>query len=339
MKFQTANGEAVQCIDVAANGAVAVGTFLAYSSCCIYVVDQEGLELQNLLHNFSIAALKFCPTDSSLLVSVSDRIRLWNTVSGSLLAVVEPNDTDENEPYSPVEMCPFTGIDFAPDSRVFAVTDTRGLCSVWSAETNSCEIIEIFELGVNEKLLDVSFVASNFIACASETGNLFVIDRNAHRVICSNSNAVEKIMPRCQPVKLAWLHMHSLVAIAHQTSGVVSVFEFPTLDSSHPKLIGSTRNGDSIADISWDKVHPQYLVVARDSGIIQVFHIGNLDSPHFDCKIHTGASALAWTADGALLIGTVSGEVVKTSLPDTLRSGGVRLFSSEECAPSFPALA
>lgn len=331
MRFKADNlpNEVIECIDVAPNNAVAIGTFRPYSSCAVYITDSEGKTHRKLIHNFPISALKFCSLDSSILVSVSDRIRIWNSDSGSLLAVLEAEESDNS-----VQVCPFTCIDFLPESFLFAVSDTCGSVSVWDA--SSKQVVEIFQLG-SEKLFSLSFVAPGFIACLGETGSVFIIDRQAHQVVCSNS---ANLVPPCQPMRIAWLHMHSLVAVAFQTSGVVSVFEYSTLSgAANPKLIGSTKPGESIADISWDQAHPTYLVVARDSGLVQVFHKANLESPHFDSRVHAGASCLAWTMDGLLLIGNVSGEVVQTRLPDTLETGGATLLKTDHGSTSYPALA
>jgi WD40 repeat protein len=303
----------------------------------VYIFDDQGLALQKLQHNFPIASLMFCPLDSSLLVTASDQIRVWDAISGKLHAVVSPHGI-----LSAVidqEVCPFTAIDFSTDSYTFAVTDTRGTCSVWDAQTR--KPIEVFQLGTDEKLYSVSFVSANVIGCLSETGSLFIIDRSSQKVVCSNG-AFDHIgiLPRSQPVKLAWLHLHNLVAIAFQTSGLVAVFQVNSLSSPAPRLLGITTSHstcESIADISWDKHHPQYLVVARDSGVVQVFHKANLESPHFDSRTSHGASALAWTKDGGLLIGNISGEVVKTQLPaDTMETGGPLAFATPI---NYPALA
>jgi WD40 repeat protein len=346
MKFHTENHpeEVVECIAVAPNGAIAVGTFRPYSSCAVYVFDDQGLPLQKLPHNFPVASLMFCPLDSSLLVTVSDQIRVWDAISGKLHAVVSPHAiivSDEKTSAVIDEVCPFTAIDFSTDSSyTFAVTDTRGTCSVWDAQTR--KPIEVFQLGTDEKLYSVSFVSPNVIGCVSETGALYIIDRTSQKVVCSNA-ALDHIaiLPRSQPVKLAWLHLHNLVAIAFQTSGLVAVFQINSLSSPSPRLLGTTKAShstcESIADISWDKLHPQYLVVARDSGVVQVYHKGNLESPHFDSRTPLGASALAWTKDGGLLIGNISGEVVKTQLPaDTMETGGPFAFATPI---NYPALA
>ena len=254
---------------------------------------------------------------------------MWNTESGQLISVTSPHDTD-----SP-EVCPFTAIDFGA-SNLYAVTDAHGFCSIWDLDHK--DPVEVFDLG-SEKLFDVAFVSDEVVGCLGETGALYVINRPAHQVVCSQG--VEAV-PRCQPVKLAWLHGLSLVAIANQTSGTVSVYELKSTSDS-PRLLGTTKPGDSIADIVWVKSHPQYFLVARDSGAIEVWNRNNLVAPHFDLKSGSAASAVH-CVESSVLIGTTKGEVVFSELPSRMESQAVASLTYEQRwesrnSDSYPALA
>lgn len=316
--------EVINSIDASDPSSIVIGTFRPYSSCTVYIVSHNET-LHRLNHNFSIADAKLSTADPKILITVSDYIRVWNVDSGHLTAVLSPHQSEIPE------LCPFTAVSFAPDSSVFAVVDIRGFCSVW--DVNKKDPIEVFEI-CSEKLYGVSFVNDNVIGCVGESGSLYVLDRSNHHVVCSQG--IEAV-PRCQPVKLAWLPNLSLVAIAYQISGCVSVYELTTASGS-PRLLGTTKAGDSIADICWLNQFPEYLVVARDSGAVEVWSKNNLSAPHFDFMSQTPVSSVRGTANG-VLVGTVKGEVVFSDLPNILSRSEVVPFTKSTNPVSYPALA
>ena len=323
--------EVVNCIDSTPGGVVAIGVFRPYSTCAVYIYDHKGCLTQRLQHNFPISGLKISPTDPSVLVTVSDQVRIWNITNGHLISVLSHFEMD------PPELCPYTSISFSPEGGVFCTTDISGCCSIWDIAKKAP--VEVFSLGP-ERLYDSSFIANSVIACVGETGSLYTIDRDSHHVVCAQG---ESVQPRCQPTKLAWIPGLSLVAICYQTSGVVSIYERNSLSES-PKLLGSTKNmNDSIADLCWIKSNPQYLVVARDSGNIEVWNKSNLTSPHFTYKAPTAVSAVCFNY-GSVLVGDVKGNTVVSQLPARMEEGGVSSFSISrknewETNQTYPALA
>jgi WD40 repeat protein len=329
--------EAVSAIDVCGTNAskVAVGTFRPFSGCGVYLGSRPGFEApKRLHHNFPIADLKFSSSvnGTQYLVTASDFIRLWNADNGHLLSVMSPHA--EQLP----ELCPFTAVSFAPSSDVFAVVDIKGFCSVWNVSKGTP--LEVYEIA-SEKLVGVSFVSSNVIGCVGESGALYVLDRSTHEAICSQG--ATSVIPRCQPVKLAWLPHLSLVGVAYQVSGCVSLFDLRTPKEA-PRLIGTTSNGGSIADICWLETNPEYLVVARDNGQVQVWSKNNLNAPHFEYR-EANASCLRAVPDG-VLVGTSDGKLVHVALPSNMSSNIVPEFSDscmptidQEATASYPALA
>lgn len=311
--------EVVSSIDCVGTDVV-VGTFREHATCPVYSF-QNGRKVKKFQHNLPVADLKICPSDPTIMVTVSDYIRVWNRVSGELVSVMAPHEV------SP-DMCPFTAVDFSPESTVFAVVDVRGFCSVFDAKKT--EPIEVFEIGT-ERLYGVCFVAKDVIACVGESGAIYVIDRLSHQVVCSHGVAVQ---PPCQPTKLAWLPGKSLVAVANQTAGVFSVFELASMAAS-PRLLGSSKPADSIADIKWIPSHPQYLVVARDSGLVEVWNKNNLHAPHFSERMNQSAAAVA-CSDAGVFVGTANGEIVVTPLPTSLDATQIPPFLHQA---SYPALA
>ena len=304
-----------------------VGTFRPYSPCPVYIVSRVNNSILNrLIHNYPIADLKLSPSDPSMLVTVSDLIRVWNIDSGHLVWVQSPHGDQVPD------LCPFTAVSFAPSSPgIFAVVDVKGFCSVW--DTAKKEAVEIYEIA-SEKLVGVSFVTDNVIGCVGDSGAVYVLDRTKHEAICSQGP--QSIVPRCQPVRLAWLPHLSMVAVAYQVTGCVSVYDLSSC-STTPRLVGTTKSGESIADICWLKSNPEYLVVARDSGAIEVWSRNNLNAPHFDYCCDVGAASLCCANEG-VLIGTIDGRVVCSPLPSNLSANPITAFS-ESPAISYPALA
>jgi WD40 repeat protein len=323
--------EVINCIDSTAGGVVAIGVFRAYSTCSVYVYDHTGVLSHRLQHNFPISGLKISPSDPSILVTVSDQVRIWNITSGHLVSVLSHFEQD------PPELCPYTSVSFAPEGNVFCTTDVNGCCSIWDVAKKAP--IEVFSLG-SERLYDSSFIVNSVIACLGETGSLYTIDRDSHQVVCAHGEAVQ---PRCQPTKLAWIPGLSLVAVGYQTSGIVCIYEMNALDEA-PKLIGSSKStNDPIADMCWIKSNPQYLLVARDSGTIEVWNRNNLISPHYTYKAPHPVSAVCFNY-GTVLVGDVTGHTVASQLPSRMEEGGVTTFSVSRSkergrGSSYPALA
>jgi WD40 repeat protein len=319
--------EVINCIDTDGSGRTAIGTFRPYSSCALYIVSASGETLHRLHHNFPVADVKFSAVDSRTVITVSDYVRVWNVDSGQLTMVLSPLKDD-----SP-DLCPFTAIAVSPDSNTFAVVDIRGLCSVYDGQKK--DPVEMFEMST-EKLEGISFVNDNVIGCVGESGSVYVLDRTSHHVVCTQGIEAQ---PRCQPVKLAWLPNLSLVAVAYQISGSVSVYEL-TSPIGTPRLLGSTKPGESIADICWlSQQYPEYLVVARDSGNVEVWNKSNLTSPHFDFRSATGVSAVKGTSQG-VLVGSVDGEVFLSELPERLKASEIAPFNHfSQPTSSYPALA
>ena len=300
---------------------VVIGTFRQFASCPVYVFADNKV-VRKLEHNFPIADVAVCPADPNILVTVSDFIRVWNKETGDLIAVLAPHES------SP-DLCPFTAVKFAPNSTLFAVTDVRGVCSVFDARKLDLPI-EVFEIGT-ERLYGLTFVSAEVVACVGESGSLYVLDRLSHQVLCSRGVDVQ---PQCQPTKLAWLPGLSLVAVANQASGIFSVFELSSMGAP-PRLVGSSKPSESIADMAWIPSHPQYLVVARDSGLIEVWNKNNLHSPHFSENIAQSVSAVA-CVDSGVLVGTAKGQVLSTPLPGGLDQSPIAPFLHQA---SYPALA
>jgi WD40 repeat protein len=330
--FQTENrDDVISCID-SRDGRIAVGTFRPFSSCSGYIfAESSKAVIHKLEHNFPIADLKLSP-GAEYLVTVSDYIRVWNADTGRLLSVLSPHASQLPE------LCPFTAVSFAPNGTLFAVVDIRGHCSIWDVASKA-SAVTVFELA-SEKLVGVSFVTENIVGCVGESGALFVMDIASHEAVCSQ-NAVN-VVPQCQPVKLAWLPNLSLVAIGYQISGIVAVFEIRSAKET-PRLVGTTKNNGSIADICWIEKSPEYLCVARDSGAIEIWNKNNLFATHFNCTVDGGAAAVHSLAD-AVLIGTSDGRVVLSNLGKDMTRNPVPEFVESKMTPiehqnSYPALA
>ncbi len=296
---------------------VAIATFSSESSCVLYLVSAvSGETLHKLHHNYPIADMKFCPADSSVIVTVSDHIRVFRW--GNLSAVLNAHSEMDI-----VEICPYTSVDFeASKGQLFAVTDVRGFCSVWdlSAKDNDSPV-QIYEL-VCEILYSVSFVTENVVGVVSESGSLFVIDRRTNSAVCTE--AQDECVPACQPRILAWNHQSSLLAIANQTMGTFSVFEIKSVQDN-PRLIGSSqrvnRAGAGIAALRWVETQSgtQVLVVVRDCGLVEVWNpnFGRLDAPVFEVNVGVGASALSYFWNKwSVVCGLINGHMTLTKLPD-----------------------
>ena len=296
---------------------VAVSTFSTESSSVVYLVSAvSGQILHKLHHNFPVADMKFCPHDSSILVTVSDHIRVFRW--GNLSSVLNAHSEQDL-----VEICPYTGIDFeSSKGQLFAVTDVRGFCSVWDLNAKDEHPIEIYEL-VGEIMYSVSFVTENVIGVVSESGSMFVIDRRTHSAVCTE--AQDECVPPCQPRILAWNHQSSMIAIANQTTGTFSVYELKSI-RDNPRFVGSsprmTRAGSGIASLRWveSQSGTQVLVVARDSGLVEVWNpnFGRLDAPVFEVSSGTtGASALSYFWKNCTVVcGLTNGHMTLTKLPD-----------------------
>ena len=322
--------EVVSAIDQrGAGGLLVIGTTRPFSNSNVYQ-PQHGPVLS---HNFPIVALKTCPSDPSLLVTISDRIRVWK--NDSLVAVLDPHDAS-------ADVCPFTAVDFF--QKLFAVTDVSGHCSVWSVESQ--QPLQVYSLGEGRRFYDVCFVSEHIVACVSETGALFVVDRRSHTVVCSE---LVEAVPSCQPCLLKW--QGTQVLLAHQTAGTVHAMELCSLSQAAgpgPKLVGSSSsNRGSIAAIAWVPNTADFFVLARDSDVVEVWNVKNLNAPYFEYSLGVGkVAASVFVHENTCIIGTTTGELVRTQLPSNMRSDrgwlGVTFDDSNSFNPpthtSYPAL-
>jgi len=330
--FIVAPGEAISGIDVSSDGSLAaVISFSEHSGSSVYLISTRTGRIEHKIeHNFAVAASEFSPIDSSILVTVSDQIRIFH--SGKLISVLNPHTSTEL-----VEVCPFTGIDFESKGRYFAVTDVRGFCSVWNLHDESP--IEVFQL-VDEIMYSVSFVTEHIIGVVSESGKLFVIDRRTHAAVCSES---DETVPACQPRLLAWDRSTTAIAIGNQMSGKFSVYQQKSLQDPLVLVGNGSFGKKSISAIAWAN-DGEYLVVARDSGMVEVWNgNGPFDAPLFQNEVGTsgfGVSAIA-PLGNRVLVGTSHGHVIVSKLPESnrRRSGGGRRFGDSPEKKSYPALA
>jgi len=322
---------------------VGIATFSTEANSTVYLVSaSNGQILHKLHHNFPIADMKFCPRDSSILVTVSDHIRVFKW--GNLSAVLNPHNEQDI-----VEVCPFTAIDFeSTKGSLFAVTDVRGFCSVWDLNATDDQPIKIYEL-VSEILYSVSFVTENVIGVVSESGSMFVIDRRTHSAV--GTEAQDECVPACQPRLLAWNHQSSMIAIANQTSGTFAVYELKSI-RDNPKFLGSsprvTKPGSGIACMKWveSQSGAQVLVIARDSGTVEVWNTNysRLDAPVFQISSETSASALSYYwKNCAVLVGLTNGRMSSTKLPEiastrTTRKSFTGKFDDYLETTNYPAL-
>lgn len=304
---------------------IALGTFSHTSSSDVFLRSGESMIRQH--HNFPIADLAI---NGGVLVTVSDHIRVFN--HQSLTAVVNPHG-DEC-----VEVCPFTSVNFcAENNKLFVVSDVKGNCSVWSLSSGGVvELVQLIALS-SEILYSATFVTEQVIACVSESGHIFVFDRRSHTAVCAE--AVKDILPPCQPRIMSWMPRCAMVAVGHQISGNFSIFEIRGVGET-PRIIGTSPTCPvGIAGMTWIQTHPQYIAIVRDDGKVEVWNSNNFSAPHFDFALGNGGSAIACTIDGALLVGTDNGEVIRIELPNEMITAPfLAKFDDEQPTTSFPAL-
>ena len=296
---------------------MAISTFSTEGASIVYLVS-KGQIVHKLQHNFPVADMKFSPNDASVLVTVSDHIRIfkWGNLS-SVLSLHNEQDV--------VEVCPFTSIDFElSKGNLFAVCDVRGFCSVWDLSSGDDKPVEVYEL-ISEVMYSVSFVTENIIGVVSESGSLFVIDRRTHAAKCTETGD-EHSVPACQPRLLAWNHNSTMIAIAHQTSGTFSVYQLGSIQDD-PKYIGSSpriskTSGSGIATLRWVETQSgaTVLLVGRDSGVVEVWNtnFGRLDAPVFEVNTGgAGVSSLSYLwKSSSVVAGLTNGRLAIMNLPD-----------------------
>ena len=256
---------------------------LIYSVNCDLVTPTTRMK-----HNYPLAGFAIC--DESL-VTVSDRIRVW--IDGRLVHVLDPHEANTH-------MCPFTSV--CSLGNFFAVTDVFGNCSVWEGS----RLVEMYKLG-DFCLYDVCMVGLNVIACVSDTGALYTIDRRRpDKVICSDNLS---LVPPCQPTLIEW--QGNYVLIIGQISGKIEAFEVDSIDQP-PVNIGSVV-GSSIASVSWITGYP-YFVVGRDSGRIEIWDVENLRKICWQHEIQQSVGAVKYVQN-EILVGTSNGEILQVPVP------------------------
>lgn len=276
-------------------------------------------------HVYPIADLAVCPKDEGIIVTVSEKIRVWS--HGILQSQLDPRETDSEV------CCPFTSVAFASDSSVFGVTDIDGNCSLWDAK--SLKNIETYNLS-DRILYGVVFIKSSplVFACVDETGSVFVVDRSTEQVTCAEGPS---IMPACQPTMITWLGTQFCVAF--QTSGSVFIYELNSIlqaASKGPTLIARVGGSSSISGISM--LEPNLFVLTRDSGEVEIWKLAsNKAQQVWTFKIDIGVSSLT-LVNQEIFVGTPAGRVVSVDWNKALLVGQAVKEFGPTAKNKYPAL-